>query len=206
MQLARALVAAGVGKGQPRRPADGEQPDWVAFAFAATGLGALLVPISTFSKPDDLAYQLRHADVEHLFLSARFLKNDYLGMLRSLVPELDDGRSWHVVQRNCSGAAPRGRARRRQAPARLHELRGLRGGPARGPRGDSAGVARRGRPRGRLLPAVHLGHDGAPQGRAPRTRSSVARTAGASASIRGWSPKTWSGSTTRSSSQRAAST
>jgi len=66
-------------------------PDWVAFAFAATGLGALFIPISTFSKGDDLAFQLRHADVGQLFLSARFLANDYLGMLRATAPELADG-------------------------------------------------------------------------------------------------------------------
>jgi fatty-acyl-CoA synthase len=89
--LARAMVAAGVGKGSHVGLLLENGPDWVALAFAATGLGALLVPISTFSKPDDLAYQLRHADIEHLFLSARFLKNDYLAMLRSLVPELAAG-------------------------------------------------------------------------------------------------------------------
>jgi fatty-acyl-CoA synthase len=89
-RLARALVAQGVGKGSHVGLLMENGPDWVAFAFAATGLGALLVPLSTFSKEDDLAYQLRHADVEHLVLSARFLKNDYLAMLRAIAPEIDD--------------------------------------------------------------------------------------------------------------------
>jgi fatty-acyl-CoA synthase len=88
-ELARALVAAGVGKGSHVGLLLENRPDWVALAFAATGLGALFVPISTFSKVDDLAYQLRHADIEHLILSARFLKNDYLAMLKQIVPELD---------------------------------------------------------------------------------------------------------------------
>jgi fatty-acyl-CoA synthase len=87
-QIAAALIAQGVGKGSRVGLLMENGPDWVAFAFAATGLGALLVPVSTFSKDDDLAYQLRHAEVQHLFLSARFLKNDYLEMLLGIAPEL----------------------------------------------------------------------------------------------------------------------
>jgi fatty-acyl-CoA synthase len=88
-RTARALVAMGVGKGSRVGLLMQNLPEWFELAFAATGLGALLVPVSTFSKQDDLAYQLRHADVSHLFMSARFLKNDYLEMLRKAAPELD---------------------------------------------------------------------------------------------------------------------
>ena len=90
-EFALALLAHGVGKGSRVGLLLENGPDWVAFAFAATGLGALLVPISTFSKDDDLLYQLKHADVQFLFLSARFLKNDYLGMLREMAPEIEKG-------------------------------------------------------------------------------------------------------------------
>jgi fatty-acyl-CoA synthase len=88
-RLSRSLVALGVGKGSRVGLLMENAPDWVALAFAATGVGALLVPISTFAKQGDLAYQLRHADVGHLFLSARFLGNDYLEMLRAIAPELE---------------------------------------------------------------------------------------------------------------------
>jgi fatty-acyl-CoA synthase len=88
-RLAASLVDLGVGKGSHVGLLMENGADWIALAFAATGLGALLVPISTFCKQDDLAYQLRHADVDLLFLSARFLKNDYLSMLRAIVPELE---------------------------------------------------------------------------------------------------------------------
>jgi len=87
--LAAALVGLGVGKGSRIGLLLENTPDWIAFAFAATGLGAVLVPISTFSKQDDVAYQLRHADVGLLFLSDRFLKNDYLAMVLASAPELD---------------------------------------------------------------------------------------------------------------------
>lgn len=93
-ELSRALVAHGIGKGSRVGLLMENTPDWVASAFAVTGLGALLIPISTFSKRDDLAFQLRHADVQHLFLSARFLGNDYLAMLRALAPEVAAGQGW----------------------------------------------------------------------------------------------------------------
>ncbi|MBW2275125.1 MAG: AMP-binding protein, partial [Deltaproteobacteria bacterium] len=89
-RISRALVAQGVGKGSRVGLLMENGPDWIAFAFAATGLGALFIPVSTFCKDDDLDYQLRHADVQQLFLSARFLKNDYLAMLRRAAPELED--------------------------------------------------------------------------------------------------------------------
>jgi fatty-acyl-CoA synthase len=88
-RLARSLAARGVGKGSRVGLLMENGPDWIAFAFAATGLGAVFVPISTFSKQDDIAFQLRHADVGQLFLSARFLGNDYLAMLRAIAPELE---------------------------------------------------------------------------------------------------------------------
>ncbi|MCP3986562.1 MAG: AMP-binding protein [bacterium] len=94
-EISRALVAEGVGKGTRVGLLMENVPDWVAFAFAATGLGALLIPISTFSKPDDLGYQLKHADVQHLFLSARFLGNDYLAMLCGIAPELERDGALH---------------------------------------------------------------------------------------------------------------
>ncbi len=87
-RYACALVSSGVGKGSRVGLLMENDPHWVAFAFAATGIGALLVPVSTFSRRDDLRHQLAHADVEHLFMSAEFLGNDFVGMLSDLVPEL----------------------------------------------------------------------------------------------------------------------
>jgi len=88
-RCARSLVAMGIGKGSRVGLLMENQPEWIVLAFAATRVGALLAPLSTFCKRDDLAYQLRHSDVGHLFMSARFLKNDYLEMLCQTAPELE---------------------------------------------------------------------------------------------------------------------
>jgi fatty-acyl-CoA synthase len=87
---ARALVYAGVGKGTRVGLWMENGVDWVALLFAITGLGAVVVPVSTFAVADDLAYQLRHADVAVLVMSARFLRHDYLARLLEVAPELHD--------------------------------------------------------------------------------------------------------------------
>ncbi|MBT4161433.1 MAG: acyl--CoA ligase [Gammaproteobacteria bacterium] len=85
---ARALVAQGVGKGTRLGLLLENTPEWIFFSFAATGLGAIVSPISTFARQDEIAYQTRHSDVQHLFMSARFLKADYQAVIETLVPEL----------------------------------------------------------------------------------------------------------------------
>lgn len=87
-RYARGLVAGGVGKGSHVALLMENDPDWIAFALAATSLGAVFVPISTFGRADDIAYNLRHADVDHLYMSAGFLANDYLTMLVDILPEI----------------------------------------------------------------------------------------------------------------------
>jgi fatty-acyl-CoA synthase len=83
-----ALVAGGVGKGSRVGLLMENDPNWVVLALAATGIGAILIPISTFVRSDDLGYQLAHSDVEHLFTTAEFLEVSYVNMLCDLVPEL----------------------------------------------------------------------------------------------------------------------
>ncbi len=91
-RYARALVSQGVGKGSRVALLMENDPQWVVFAFAATSIGALFVPVSTFVRGDDLEHHLAHADVEHLFMQAGFLDSDYLGMLTEIAPALDGAR------------------------------------------------------------------------------------------------------------------
>lgn len=96
-RCARSLVACGVGKGARVALLMENDPQWVVLALATTSLGAILVPVSTFSKADDLAYQLPHSDVAHLILSPAFLGYDYLSMLTGLAPELADGEPGRLI-------------------------------------------------------------------------------------------------------------
>jgi len=84
-----ALIASGAGKGTRIGLLLENRPEWIALALAATGIGAWLVPVSTFVHREDLAWHLRHADVAQLYMGARFLKRDYLHMLREIAPQLE---------------------------------------------------------------------------------------------------------------------
>src|SRR5262245_44669057 len=97
-ELARALLASGVGKGTRVGILFPNGPEWVTAFFAVTRIGALAVPISTFYQARELGYVLRHADVQLLLCCDRMLKNDFLPRLERAAPGLAEckGEPLHV--------------------------------------------------------------------------------------------------------------
>ena len=87
-RLARALLARGVGKGTRVAVMMPNGPDWLVAFFAATRIGALAVPLSTFFQTRELQWILRHADVDTLLTVDRFLTHDYLERLEAAAPSL----------------------------------------------------------------------------------------------------------------------
>ena len=88
-RLARALVAAGVGKGSHVGLL---LPNGTAFLtawLAAARGGAVAVPLSTFSRPAELAVLLRNADVEVLLSARSYRSHDYERTLAAGVDALD---------------------------------------------------------------------------------------------------------------------
>jgi len=86
--LARGLLASGVGKGTRVGLLMPNGPDWIVAFFAAARIGALVVPINTFFQARELAWVLRHADVQTLLTAARFRSHDYLARLEECAPDL----------------------------------------------------------------------------------------------------------------------
>jgi acyl-CoA synthetase (AMP-forming)/AMP-acid ligase II len=87
--LARGLLAAGVGKG---RHVGILHPNGSAFAvasLAAARIGAVSVPLSTFSTSAELATLLRRGDVALLLAATGYRAHDYVAALRDAVPGLD---------------------------------------------------------------------------------------------------------------------
>lgn len=91
--LARGLLADGVGKGTRIGLLMPNGVDWVLAWLAAARIGALVVPVNTFFQVRELAYVLRHADVERLLSVASFLKHDYLDRLERALPGLESERA-----------------------------------------------------------------------------------------------------------------
>ena len=67
----------------------GNSTEWATLLFAAATIGAVTVPVNTRFKADELLYCLKQADVRMLAIADRFLKIDFLTMLRSICPALD---------------------------------------------------------------------------------------------------------------------
>jgi acyl-CoA synthetase (AMP-forming)/AMP-acid ligase II len=88
-ELAGRLLAAGVGKGTRLGLLFGNEPAWVVTWLAAARIGALTVPLSTFSPGAELARAIRHADVHALVLAPSFGDVDLAERLEQALPGLD---------------------------------------------------------------------------------------------------------------------
>ncbi len=63
--------------------------DWVALWYGIATLGAVTVPVNTRFKADEILYCLQQSDARLLVTVDRFLKIDFIGMLRSVEPAVD---------------------------------------------------------------------------------------------------------------------
>jgi acyl-CoA synthetase (AMP-forming)/AMP-acid ligase II len=88
-ELARALLAAGAGAGTRVGILHPNGSDFVVAWLAAARIGAVSVPLSTFSTGPELAGLLRGADVAILLAAAGYRSHDYPAALRSAVAGLD---------------------------------------------------------------------------------------------------------------------
>jgi acyl-CoA synthetase (AMP-forming)/AMP-acid ligase II len=88
-RLARGLLAAGVGKGTHVGILHPNGSEFVVSWLAAARIGAVSVPLSTFSTPVELATLLRSSDVAVLLSALSYRSHDYPSALAEAVPELD---------------------------------------------------------------------------------------------------------------------
>jgi acyl-CoA synthetase (AMP-forming)/AMP-acid ligase II len=85
-RVAKALVAAGIGKGARVGVLMGNRPEAVASLFGAALAGAVAVPISTFSAKQELSYLLAHADISVLLLQTTMARHRFAADLAELCP------------------------------------------------------------------------------------------------------------------------
>jgi fatty-acyl-CoA synthase len=88
-RAAKAMHALGVRRGDFVGILMGNDETWVTLFYAAAAIGAVTVPVNTRFKSAELAFCLAQADVKVLFTADRFLKIDFLSLLRAAEPALD---------------------------------------------------------------------------------------------------------------------
>ena len=89
-KLARGLLARGIGKGSRVGILFPNGPEWAITWLAAARIGALTVPINTFSKTRELGWMLRHTDVDTLLTTPSLLNHEYQARLEEFAPSLLD--------------------------------------------------------------------------------------------------------------------
>jgi fatty-acyl-CoA synthase len=112
LDLAGRLHRAGVAPGDHVGLWMTNRVEWVLVAYAVARLGAVLIPISTWLRPTEVAHLLRHAQLKHLIALDRFRKLDTVAVLNEIDSAWDpapgpvssasfpDLRTYIVVNRN----------------------------------------------------------------------------------------------------------
>ena len=90
-RLARGLMGLGVAPGEKVALWMVNRPEFIEAMFAVLKVGAVLVPVNTRFRTDDVAYVLGQSDATTLIIAERSGPINYLGMVRELVPSLAGG-------------------------------------------------------------------------------------------------------------------
>ncbi len=88
VEIARALVGAGVVKGTRVALLMPNRPEWITTAFAVGMIGGVLVPVSTLATPAERAHVLRHSDAAFLLVQSSLVGRNYLEELTHRHPEI----------------------------------------------------------------------------------------------------------------------
>jgi fatty-acyl-CoA synthase len=103
-RIAAGLSAACRGRGGRVGILINNRREWLECCFGGAGIGATVVPFSTWSKPQELAYLLADGEIDALFAVDAFAGQSFAEALAALVPE--------------ATAAPPGEWRSREFPRR----------------------------------------------------------------------------------------
>ncbi len=156
-RAAKGLIALGIRPGDKVALWLLNRPEWIEAAFAVMKIGAVLVPINTRLRTEDVAYIADQSDSVALIVAERSGPIDYLAMVRELVPP-------GVAPRGCPSSGTSCSSGDEPRPDTVAWSAVLAGGTAV----DDAALAARARCRRSRRPRlshVHLGHHRLPQGR-----------------------------------------
>ncbi|MFI8192645.1 AMP-binding protein [Streptomyces sp. NPDC085946] len=109
-ELARALLAAGIAKGDRVGIWAVNCPEWVIVQYATARIGAIMVNINPAYRTHEVAYVLRQAGVSLLFASLRHKASDYRAMAEQVRGDCPDLRetvyfgdpSWEALLRRAA--------------------------------------------------------------------------------------------------------
>ncbi len=90
-RAAAGLLALGIKRGDHVAICMENSVEWAALFYGCALIGAVVVSVNTRFKAAELRYCLAQSDAKALILVDRFLKIDFVAMLREICPEIDAG-------------------------------------------------------------------------------------------------------------------
>ena len=87
-ELARGMLASGIGKGTRVGIVLPDGIDWITAFTAAARIGAFCIPFSTLSQARELRWLVQYADIDTLIIADRYMKHDYIDRLEECFPDL----------------------------------------------------------------------------------------------------------------------
>jgi acyl-CoA synthetase (AMP-forming)/AMP-acid ligase II len=96
VEVARALIACGVGKDSRVGVMMTNRPEWLAAMFGTALAGGVTVALSTFSTPPELEHLLKVSGVSVLLLEREVAGKDFAAMLTGLEPAVATSRPGEI--------------------------------------------------------------------------------------------------------------
>jgi fatty-acyl-CoA synthase len=90
-RAAKALIAIGVEPGEKVALWMNNKPQWLFLMYAVAKVGAVLVPLNTRYRTEDINYVLGQSNTGTVISDDRSGPVDYLGMLREVLPDTNGG-------------------------------------------------------------------------------------------------------------------
>src|SRR6185437_5766217 len=87
---ARGLLSAGIRRGDVVAICLPNCAEWALLWLACARIGAAVVPINTRYRAAEVEYVLRQSRAVALVMAERFWTTDFLSLLRSFLPDIDD--------------------------------------------------------------------------------------------------------------------
>ncbi|HVK99868.1 MAG TPA: AMP-binding protein, partial [Dongiaceae bacterium] len=91
VEVAKALIAAGVGKDHRVGILMTNRPEYLSMLFGTALAGGVSVALSTFSTPDELEHLISASAISILVFEDWVLKKNFAGMLTELEPKIKTG-------------------------------------------------------------------------------------------------------------------